>query len=51
MVSAERPAEYEALKRMEVFEFFRILKIYEDNQDKRLAKINKDVNSNTRPRR
>ena len=54
IVSGERPNEYDALKRMEIFEFFRLLSIYEDNQDKILNQMNKDKkdeHSNTRTRR
>lgn len=53
IVSGERPTEYESIKRMEVFEFFRILAIHEEGQRKKLDELNTNNNgkSNTRVRR
>lgn len=51
MVSDSKPTEYEAIKRMEIFEFFGVLKIYEENQNKLMKKLNTDEYSNTRTRR
>ncbi|MCA9497091.1 MAG: hypothetical protein KC589_09170 [Nanoarchaeota archaeon] len=40
----EDPSQYEAVKRFEVFEFFRILEIHEKSQDEKLNSLKGNKN-------